>query len=210
MKTYMIQPSRLIIIFIIIPIVAGIIPVYTLSAVESESPTDVVKRLIGIICAIKDEESILSPSEKKENTALKKKASEIIDIRGLSEHALAKHWDKRDEKEKKAFELLLTKLFEKIAYPKSGKFFVDLEMLYKEERIVKDKAMVRTSIIHKKEGNISIDFKLHLVNGRWLLWDIVLDDVSLGINLKTQFNQIITKNSYQELVRRMNERLENR
>jgi len=159
-----IQPSGLMIILIIVSILAGIIHSDTLSAVESESPTGVVKRLLGIIRVIKDEESMLSPSEKKENNALKKKASETIDIRGLSERTLAKHWDKRDGKEKKAFVLLLTGLFEKIAYPKSGKFFVDLEVLYNEERIVKDKATVSTSVIHKKEGNISIDFKLHLVN----------------------------------------------
>jgi phospholipid transport system substrate-binding protein len=98
---------------------------------------------------------------------------------------------------------------ENIAYPKSGSFFEDIEMLYKEERIVKDQATISTSVIHKKEGNISIDFKLYLVKGRWLLWDVILDGISLVTNLKTQFNQIITESSYQELIRRMNERLKN-
>jgi hypothetical protein len=98
MKIYTIQSFKLIIIFIIF-IVVGAIPIDILSAIESESPTDIVKRLIKIICVIKGEESILSPSEKKENDALKKRASEIIDIRGLTKRALSEHWDNRDKKE---------------------------------------------------------------------------------------------------------------
>jgi len=41
----------------------------------------------------------------------------------------------------------------------------------------------------------------------WRVQDILLDDVSLAGNLQSQFNKIITENSYADLLRRMRDKL---
>jgi len=38
---------------------------------------------------------------------------------------------------------------------------------------------------------------------RWLVYDVVIEGISLIANYRAQFNKIITTASYQELVRRM-------
>jgi len=38
---------------------------------------------------------------------------------------------------------------------------------------------------------------------RWLVYDVIIEGVSLVANYRTQFNKIIQTSSYQELVKKM-------
>jgi phospholipid transport system substrate-binding protein len=66
---------------------------------------------------------------------------------------------------------------------------------------------VKTTVRHPKEGLVSVDYRLVQDGGVWRVQDILLDDVSLAANLQSQFNKIITENSYAELLRRMHDKL---
>jgi phospholipid transport system substrate-binding protein len=67
--------------------------------------------------------------------------------------------------------------------------------------------VVKTTVTHPKEGLVSIDYRLAQSNGNWRVRDIILDDVSLATNLRSQFHKIITEHSYDELLRLMREKL---
>ncbi len=176
---------------------------------EEGKPVNVVKELLTAISLVKDESTTkLTPEERKNNKKLMKKANSLINISILGPKTLGSHWGKRTPEEKEKFLSILTKLFEKVAYPKSAKFFVDLEIRYNNEMIKKGKAVIRTSMEDESEGLIEIDYKLHHIEGRWLIHDVILDEVSLVSNLKTQFHKIIEENSFNDLMNRMQKRLE--
>lgn len=176
---------------------------------ETESPTQLVQRLVQAIGSIKAAENgHLSATEQAENDHAAKIANTILDVPGVSQWALGRHWKERSEAEQHEFVTLLEALFSKIAYPKSAGFFGDLQISYAGERITGQGALVRTMVKHAKEGMVSIDYKLIQNNGTWRVRDILLDDVSLALNLRSQFNKIITEHSYVELLRRMREKLE--
>ena len=61
---------------------------------------------------------------------------------------------------------------------------------------------------HKNEGEVSIDFKLQLGEGKWRVYDVILDEVSMRNNLKSQFYKVLEKDYFPELVRRMKEKIE--
>ena len=176
---------------------------------EEKKPTETVRELLKSISMIKDESiNKLTPQERKNNKKLMNKASSIIHIFILGPKTLGSHWEKRTPKEKENFLAILTRLFEKVAYPKSAKFFTDLQINYDNEIIKKGEAKVQTSMEHESEGLIEIGFKLHKINGKWLIYDVILDEVSLVLNLKAQFHKVIEEESFGELIKRMNERLE--
>ena len=102
---------------------------------------------------------------------------------------------------------LLEQLFTKVAYPKSAEFFHGLEINFAKETITGQRATVKTTVRHPKEGSVSVDYRLAQEGGVWRVQDILLDDVSLAANLQSQFNKIITENSYAELLRRMRDKL---
>ncbi|MEE9165036.1 MAG: ABC transporter substrate-binding protein [Nitrospinota bacterium] len=176
---------------------------------EEGKPMTVVKELLTAISTVKDESTTkLTLEERKNNKKLMKKANSLIHISILGPKTLGSHWKKRTPEEKEKFLSILTKLFKKVAYPKSAKFFADLKIKYNNEMIKKEKAEIRTSMEHESEGLIEIDYKLHKINGKWLIYDVILDEVSLVSNLKTQFHKIIDEESFNELINRMQKRLE--
>ena len=64
--------------------------------------------------------------------------------------------------------------------------------------------MVKTLIATKKGSeNIPVDYRMHLKDGRWVVYDVIIEGVSLVSNYRTQFNKIIQTESYDALVQRL-------
>jgi phospholipid transport system substrate-binding protein len=66
-----------------------------------------------------------------------------------------------------------------------------------------DQAKVHTKLTTKGGSDIPIEYRMHRKGDRWLVYDVIIEGVSLVANYRTQFNKIIQTSSYQELVRKM-------
>ena len=64
-------------------------------------------------------------------------------------------------------------------------------------------ADVDTRIIDQKGQEFSVNYRLYRINGDWKVYDVVIENVSLVNNYRTQFNRVLTKSSYAELVKRL-------
>lgn len=53
---------------------------------------------------------------------------------------------------------------------------------------------------------MSINDKLHSVNGEWRVYDLVVEDVSLISNYRSQFDRVIAGSSFEDLVDVMEEK----
>ena len=178
------------------------------AATEPESPMELVQRLTQAINSIKPTNNGgLAATDQVTNSAAAQEANAILDIPAVGQRTLGKHWQARTPTEQKEFIVLLEQLFTKVAYPKSAEFFHGLEITIAKENIAGPRATVKTTVKHPKEGLVSVDYRLVQANGAWRVQDILLDDVSLAVNLQSQFNKIITQHSYAELLRRMRNKL---
>jgi phospholipid transport system substrate-binding protein len=131
----------------------------------------------------------------------------LIDLPGVSRATLGKHWTRLKPLEQDEFIALFAQLLIHVAFPQSAAFFRQLEVTVTDEYIRGHKATVTTYVEHAKEGQIDIDYHLVRQDSGWLIRDIQLDGVSLSRNLRAQFQQIIRKDSYAALLRRMREKL---
>jgi len=191
-------------IYLIVFILAS----FRLSPIVAEeiSPRNTVETLLNSITNLKTEK-LLSPEEIKENDDLSYRALALFDIRKISRKILGKYWKERSLTEQKVFIDLLSQMFIKEAFKNSGKFFSALELIYGQTTINKSQAKVPLIVVHEKEGEIIIDFHLHKYHDQWQVVDVDLDKISMRSNLRSQLYKIISKNGYQELVRRMKEKL---
>lgn len=169
--------------------------------------TTVVKRLLDSVRSYKKDSAELSTQEKAANSQALHVAEETLAVKELAQHALGAEWTKLKTKEQKDFTQLLTSLFQKVAYPKSAEFFGDLQVEFRNEHITGMEAVVDTMLSHPKEGQIDISYQLRRINNKWLIEDVLLDGVSLFANMRSQIQQVIAKESYQGLVKRMREKL---
>lgn len=170
-------------------------------------PTAVVERLLDSVRSYKRDSPELSAQEKAANSQAQKVAEEALAVKELAQRVLGSEWTKLKANEQKEFTQLLTSLFQKVAYPKSAEFFGDLQIEFRNEKITGAEAVVETVVSHPKEGQIDISYQLRQINNKWMIEDVLLDGVSLLTNVRSQIQQVIAKESYRGLVKRMREKL---
>ena len=185
-----------------------ILALFELSPViaKEASPRNTVEILLNSITNLKTGKP-LTPEEVKENDILSYRALALLNIREISRKALGKYWKKRSLTEQKVFIHLLSQMFIKEAFPNSGKFFSALKLIYSQTTIKESKANVPLTVVHEKEGEINIDFHLQKYRDQWQVVDVDLDEISMRNNMRSQLYKVISKNNYQELVRRIKEKL---
>ena len=185
-----------------------ILALFELSPViaKEASPRNTVEILLNSITNLKTGKP-LTPEEVKENDILSYRALALLNIREISRKALGKYWKKRSLTEQKVFIDLLSRMFIKEAFPNSGKFFSALKLIYSQTTIKESKANVPLTVVHEKEGEINIDFHLQKYRDQWQVVDVDLDEISMRNNMRSQLYKVISKNNYQELVRRIKKKL---
>ena len=166
----------------------------------------------------KMEEYDTSPNISAEQQAKNRKLKRDIldgafDLRELSKQALDKHWNNISAAEQSNFVGLMTDLLEtKAVFSKEqsktrGKSYT---VSYKGDQYFDKKSRAKTVteiFIPKDNVRIDIVYQLKHNGNKWKVFDIVVDNASLVENYRYQFNNIITKHGYSELVSRMRNKL---
>ena len=135
---------------------------------------------------------------------------ELLDYQELSRRALKDHWDKRSEAERGEFVGLLKQLVER-SYRKNLRSTVGYQIDYLGSDDTDDGALVKTRAQSKKNRRapaITIDYTLIPAEGRWRVVNITTDGVSMVRNYRRQFNRILRKHGWAELISRMKSRLD--
>ncbi|MDE0847210.1 MAG: ABC transporter substrate-binding protein [Nitrospinaceae bacterium] len=171
---------------------------------ESNDPQAAVQELLGEIRQIKKN---LSGQEKADNQKHAHSALVWLNVAEISKKALGKHWAKRSDSEQKRFQALLGELFLHVAFPSSAKFFAELDLMYGKTTEEKQRTVVPLTVVHEKEGEVDINFRLTRTAGNWQVVDVILDGVSMRNNLRSKFYKVITKKGFDELMRKMENKL---
>jgi len=79
------------------------------------------------------------------------------------------------------------------------------KMIYGREQVDKNFAEVETQVIGRGQA-APITYKLHLVGKEWKVYDVVIDQISLVSNFRSQFGRILKTGSMEELMRRLREK----
>jgi phospholipid transport system substrate-binding protein len=161
----------------------------------------------------------LSEADKEFNRNLKKDIIHgTFDIRELCQLSLGKHWNDRTDAERNDFVQLMTDLLEKraILSKEQGQKKAKSENVYSIKYIgdkflnpEKTRALDKTQVYVKSEDiKVELNYKLKLSkNTEWKIFDVIVDGASLLDNYKYQFDSIIKKGGYQDLTRRMKNKL---
>jgi phospholipid transport system substrate-binding protein len=167
------------------------------------TPTEQLKSQIDRVLKVLDD-----PDLKKENRARDRRASvrrianDIFDFSETAKRSLARHWQSRTPAEREEFVQRFGDLLER-SYISRIELYGGEKIGYIGESMDGDLATVRTRIVTRQGTEIPIDYKMHTLGSRWLVYDVSIEGVSLIANYRTQFNKIIQTQSYAELVKRM-------
>lgn len=76
---------------------------------------------------------------------------------------------------------------------------------YEPARINGERATVKARVFSKGAESF-VEYKLHVKDGEWRAWDLVIDDLSTARNYGDQFRKILQKNTIDDLIARVEKR----
>ncbi len=189
--------SALVILFAMAPVPA-----------DAGEPTEQVRGSVEQVLQILRDPGLKAPARTSERRAkIRQVVRDRFDFTEMARRSLATHWAERTSQEQRDFTTLFSDLLER-SYISKIEAYTDEKILYVGERVDGDSAEVRTKVEGKKKNlNVPIDYRVLRRDGKWWVYDVVIEGVSLVANYRTQFNKIIRSSSYAELVKRMQTKL---
>jgi phospholipid transport system substrate-binding protein len=165
------------------------------------APTDQLRGRVDRVLRVLEDPALKTETRTAERrAAIRSIAFEIFDFRELSQRALARHWPARTAAERDEFMQLFADLLERSYVGKIETYSGGERIQYTAESADGEQATVRTRIVTKAGTEIPVDYRMHRVGDRWLVYDVTIEGVSLVANYRAQFNKIIQTSSFRGLV----------
>ncbi len=163
-------------------------------------PTDQLRRSIELVLKILSDPVLKQEAKTAERrTMIRTVANEIFDFAEISQRSLARHWQARTPAEREEFVQLFGDLLEH-SYITKIEGYSGEKIQYAGEVADGDQAIVKTRIVTKQGAEIPVDYRMFLKGERWRAYDVNIEGVSLVANYRTQFNAIIQRTGYPDLV----------
>ncbi len=169
---------------------------------QAPNPTTEIRQQIDQIVRMLQDPKFRAEPASERHAALRGFADQVFDWTEMSKRALGPHWRERTPAEREEFVRLFADVLER-AYVGKIEGYQGERILYQGEAVEGDHALVRTSIQTPKAQTIPIDYHMLLEGGHWKIYDVDVTGVSLVANYRSQFNDVIRRSSYAELVRRL-------
>ena len=152
---------------------------------------------------------VADPRYENDKTARRAAMRAIIDSKfyytEMGRRSLAKNWNGLSLEQRKEFIGLFSKLLEN-SYASKIESYRDEKIIYRDEIVKGEYAMVKTRI-QRADDKIDVDYKLKRADGQWLIYDFVIEKVSMIRNYRSQFSKIIKRGSYKVLIEKLTTKL---
>jgi len=177
--------------------------------VRAGAPLDQLRLQVDRVLKVLDDPELKKENKAKERrVAVRKIANDIFDFNETAKRSLGRHWAARTPAEREEFVQLFSDLLER-SYLSKIELYGGEKIQYLSDSVDDgDQGKVQTKIVTKQGSEIPIEYRMHKKGEKWLVYDVIIEGVSLVANYRTQFNKIIQTSSFQELVKKMKSKQE--
>ena len=164
------------------------------------TPTETVKAGVSKVIATLSDPGFKAKSEDEKIAKLNEVISPIFDFQELSRRTLGQNWKKMNTGQQKEFVELFQKLLQGV--------YADRLLAYSDQKIVFDKetelkkgqAEVQSYLQTSNGKKIPLFYRLTDKSGSWKVYDLIIEGVSMVKNYRTQFKDIMAKDSPEKLL----------
>jgi phospholipid transport system substrate-binding protein len=182
----------------------------TLSATVAwaDTPTADLRRAVDAALKVLQDPALRGDAHEKERRLeLSRIADQAFDFREISQRVLARYWRERTEGEREEFTTIFRELLE-LTYAALLNRYTGEKIVYLDQSMDGDFARVRTTIVTPRGTQVPVTYSMARRDGRWVIVDISVENVSYVVNYRSQFNEIIQSSSFPALLKRLRARVE--
>lgn len=194
MKTRTVIFSLVMMILLSIPAYAG-------------EPTVAVEGTVNRVLDVVRDPKMKAPSAKE---AMKEKLrviyKDMFDEIEFSKRTLTRNWNKFTPPQRKEFVDLFEQVLEKTYLDKILGYSNEKIVFYKETMLSDTQAEVQSKVVTSSK-EIPIFYRMILKNGKWKVYDVVVENVSLVQNYRNQFNEILASSTPEQLLQTLRDKV---
>ncbi len=148
----------------------------------------------------------------KENDAERRRriraaVDERFDWEAIARSSLTRHWNELSRDQQVEFTRLFATLMER-TYMDHVEDYSGEEIKYLGEETDGARGRVLVKIVTRKNQEIGVEYRVRKENHVWLVYDVLIEGVSMVRNYRAQFSQILSKSPFEELLERLEAKLE--
>ena len=133
--------------------------------------------------------------------------NQVFDYQELSRRTLGREWKKFSPEQQKEFVELFAKLLENIYADRILAYTHEKIEFGKETELKKGQMEVESYIITTDNKKVPLFYRLTEENGQWLVYDVVIEGVSMVKNYRGQFREILSKNKPEDLLQTLRDKV---
>ena len=141
---------------------------------------------------------------------IKARINAAFDFEELSRLSLGSHWEQRTEEERREFALTFGNIIREQNLDRFVSYYREGQIDYQVEQVdgLGTAALVSARVTFGDKEEIEIEYRLHLVDGHWRVYDLVIDGASTAEGHWGRHARYIKKHSYEKLIQRLKTQLE--
>ena len=202
--------SALVAIAVLIPFAAA--PVFAQAVADAQAgsaagrsgPLIVVNSSVSRVLTIVRSHPADSKENGKRRAEIRQAAVELFDFDEMSRRLLGQRWTDATPEEQRDFVVLFTDLLERAYLNTIGNYRL-ATITFQGETISGSYAQVQSRMAAGK-SEVAIEYRLVENDGRWAVYDVAVDGVSLISNYRSQFTSILKRMSFAQMLDRLRSR----
>jgi len=168
----------------------------------SFGPTQQIQQIVNSVLEVLNRSDIDYAAKRREVSGL---VQSYLDIQSISQRTLGVHWKKANPEQRERFSRLFVQILEN-TYLNRIEDYSGGRVDYLNERVKDDKAIVDTQFVSDKL-EIPVQYKMVQEQGKWQIYDVVIENVSLVRNYRDTYGDIVNSEGFEGLFVKLESKL---
>ncbi len=178
---------------------------------ESSAVAEVLKPSVAVQNVVEEvRTTVASNKDKLEASALDQELRNIIepvfDFASMARSSLAQNWEKATPEQQTEFVELFSDLLARSYLKRIRDNVATSEFDLVEEKTKGKKAIVRTKVTYDKDQTATIDYRMRLKKDSWLVYDVIVENIGLVSNYRSEFASIVKKRKIEGLLSQLRDK----
>ena len=165
----------------------------------NSSPTDTVKGLVNPALQILNDKS--APLADRQQKLRQLVSPDVFDYTAMTRSAMGLHWKDINDQQKQDVTQVFTAFLRDSYISRIQDFSVQQVNYLGESDLGDGRVEVKTTIQQPNASQpVQLNYLLRKENGKWLIYDVTVDNISIAANYRNQFNRVINNQGFDTLL----------
>jgi phospholipid transport system substrate-binding protein len=170
-----------------------------------QSPQALVEAVTGdVLGALRHQDGDITGDRGKLVALIEERVAPYFDFRLMATQVLGHHWRDATEQQRERFTAVFKQLLTNTYAAVFGHYENQTVQVHAAEKTSSpDRVMVPTSIMTPSQEDIGVNYRLYRRDGKWQVYDVVVDGISLLINYRSEYSRLLQRESLDSLIARI-------